>query len=112
MGDVDVRKVWSMSGSITNWAPNIKPEEDYAVYEIKKDGKIYRVSFSAYGGGVTDIEKEVCSVVDEGYSNSQDEGAIGFTIDPYKAAEKMLAEHYGYAKMVKAHYEWQAGVIY
>ena len=27
-------------------------------------------------------------------------------------AESILAEHYGYAKMVEAHYEWEPGVVY
>lgn len=33
-------------------------------------------------------------------------------IDPYKAAEKILAEHYGYAKMVEANYDWRPRVRY
>ena len=107
MGDVNVRKVWSMNDSI-NWASNIKPEEEYAVYEIKKDGKLCRVRYSDFRFNTTDLEKEVNNIVDKGYDNWD----VGFNVDPYKAAEKMLAEHYGYAKMIEAHYKWEGGVIY
>ena len=37
-------------------------------------------------------------------------GKVGNSIDPFKAAEKILARRYGRAKMVEANYEWRPNI--
>jgi hypothetical protein len=85
--------------------------DDYALYEIEKNDVIHKVRvFSCSINATTKLEKEVGEIVSDGYR--KESGEVGFLIDPYEVAEKILADHYGYAKMIEKHYEWQAGVIY
>lgn len=87
---------------------------DFAIYEIMRSGEkeSVRFSISEYDeSNMTEAELEASNVVDEGYLLMTD-GEPGFRVDPYKVAESILADHYGYAKMVKSHYDWKPGIIY
>ena len=61
---------------------------------------------------ITKFEKEIGEIVDAGYFAWKPSGAVGSTVDPYIAAEKILAQHYGHAKMIEANYTWRAGIRY
>ncbi len=87
---------------------------DFAIYEIMRSGEkeSVRFSISEYDeSNMTEAELEASNVVNEGYLLMTD-GEPGFYVDPYKAAESILAEHYGYAKMVESHYDWKPGIVY
>ncbi len=57
-------------------------------------------------------EVEARDAVLEGFLRPEYAGKVGNSVDPFKAAEAILADHYGYAKMVEAHYEWRPKVRY
>ncbi len=59
---------------------------------------------------LTDTEVQARSVIRSGFLKLS--GKVGVSIDPYKTAEAILADHYGCAKMVEAHYEWRPNVRY
>lgn len=86
-----------------------------AAYEIDLDGRV--VEAHVFGGGygksaLSPIDAEAHRVVMRGFCRPEYAGKAGYSIDPYKAAEANLAEHYGYAKMVEADYEWQPYIRY
>ena len=86
-----------------------------ATYEITMGAKVEKVTLYGSipeGHVLTDAEEAVLGVFRKGAINARPIGSIGYSVDPYKAAESILAEHYGYAKMVEAHYEWEPGVVY
>ena len=57
-------------------------------------------------------EAEAKNAVLEGFLKPEYAGRVGNTLDPYKAAEDILAVRYGHAKMVEAHYEWRPNIRY
>ena len=61
--------------------------------------------------GMSEFEVEVRSMVRDGFDAGPKDGSIGYTVDPYKAAEEILAKHYGSAEMIEAHYDWRPGVM-
>ena len=100
MGFINVRKVWGMS-------------DGYATYEIKLNGSIKTIKLhfdSPISHFESDLEEQIIDVVAD-YALEHNL-KIGLTIDPFKAAEPILSEHYGYAKMVEANYEWRPRVRY
>ena len=48
----------------------------------------------------------------KGFLSPEYVGKVGNSIDPFKAAEKILVNHYGSAKMVESHYEWRPYIRY
>lgn len=50
-------------------------------------------------------------MVSEGFCQPKYSGKVGRSIDQFKAAEEILAEHYGSAKMVEANYSWEPNRI-
>jgi hypothetical protein len=102
MGIIDVGKVRNLMS-------------DYAKYEIASNwqvqvARLYMSRPDDYE--LSPFEFEIEKVIEERIVKPDFAGKYGCTIDPYKAAESILAEHYGYAKMVEAHYEWEPGVVY
>lgn len=88
---------------------------EYAVYQIKPSPASVTVCYSVYadmGRALTEEESAVKKIVSNGFGTTKYRGKAGVTIDPYKAAEAILADHYGCAKMVEAHYEWRPNVRY
>ena len=88
---------------------------NFATYDIN-DGK-RRFSARLFGGTkepveLTEDEKEVERIILDSFIKPEYAGKVGNTIDPFKAAEKILAERYGHAKMVEAHYEWRPSIRY
>ena len=59
---------------------------------------------------LTPDEVEAREAIREGFLGLS--GRVGVTIDPYKAAESILAGHYGHARMVEANYDWRPRVRY
>lgn len=87
----------------------------YSTYEIKRNGLLQQVKLYGYCPDVSnlsEIEWEVREVFSAGALNWEPLGAVGYSVDPYKAAEKILAEHYGYAKMIEPHYTWRPRIRY
>ena len=88
---------------------------DYARYEIMKDGEVEIARLHMLrpkGYELSPFELEIEKVIEERIVKTDLAGKYGCSIDPYKAAESILAEHYGYAKMVESHYDWKPGIIY
>ena len=88
--------------------------DGFAVYEIMRNGRREVIRFFVNEDDefdMTEVELEAANIIDGGYCSTGN-GEPGFYVDPYKAAESILAEHYGYAKMVEAHYEWKPGIVY
>ena len=86
-----------------------------AVYEIKKGDSVERARFWMRPKDEkrqTPFELEARKIVLDGFLQDGASGRIGYTIDPFKAAESILADHYGYAKMVEADYEWRPRIRY
>ena len=48
----------------------------------------------------------------KGFLSPEYAGKVGNFIDAFKAAEKILADHYGSAKMVESHYGWRPYIRY
>lgn len=61
---------------------------------------------------LTDDEAEAKKAIIKGFHSPEYVGKVGNSIDPFKAAEKILADHYGSAKMVESHYEWHPYIRY
>lgn len=51
-------------------------------------------------------------VICRGFLSPEYAGKVGNSIDPFKTAEKILADHYGSAKMVESNYEWCPHIRY
>ena len=88
--------------------------KEYATYEIACGDRRFRArlfSCSDDSCNLTPEEIEVEEVVGEGFCDPQYSGKVGRTIDLYKAAEEILAKHYGEAKMVEANYSWKPNRI-
>ena len=86
-----------------------------AIYEIGENGSLRAVRVFMRRKdekNLTDDEAEAKEAILEGFLKPEYAGKVGNTIDPFKAAEKILAERYGYAKMVEAHYEWRPNIRY
>lgn len=78
-----------------------------AVYELACEGEPCRVRFFLTPEDEVDqtpLEDEVSDIICRGFAGY--EGVISGEYDPFKAAEEILADHYGYAKMVESHYTW------
>ncbi len=61
---------------------------------------------------LTSDEIEAKGVICGGFLSSEYAGKVGNPIDPFKAAEKILADHYGSARMVESNYEWRPYIRY
>lgn len=88
--------------------------KDHAVYEIKGKNRRFTVRFfdcSDESCKLTPDEIEVEDVVSEGFCQPKYSGKVGRSIDQFKAAEEILAKHYGNAKMVEANYSWEPNRI-
>ena len=100
MGIIDVRKVFRMT-------------VEMAKYEIGEGATRSTIRFFMRPKdeiGLSLKEAEARDVIVDGYLKLG--GRVGSTIDPFKAAESILADHYGYAKMVEACYTWKPRVRY
>lgn len=88
--------------------------KDHAVYEITGGTRSFTARFfdcSDESCKLTPDEIEVEDVVSEGFCQPKYIGKVGRTMDQFKAAEEILAEHYGNAKMVEANYSWEPNRI-
>lgn len=88
--------------------------KDHAIYEIANGDRRFRArlfSRSDDSCNLTPEEIEVEEVVGEGFCVPQYSGKVGRTIDLFKAAEEILAKHYGDARMVEANYTWKPNRI-
>ena len=88
--------------------------DGFAIYEIMLDGRRELVRFFVNESDefdMTEAELEAANIIDEGYL-SMGNGEPGFRVDPYKAAKSILADHYGYAEIIEAHYNWEPGIVY
>ena len=86
-----------------------------AKYEIGKDGasRLIRVFMRPKDEkNLTYDEAEAKKVILDGFISPEYAGKAGYSIDPFKAAEKILADHYGSAKMVESDYEWRPRIRY
>lgn len=84
-----------------------------AIYEIGIENARKTVRYFLKPSDARDLtedEEHARDVIRSGFLDMS--GKVGVTIDPYKAAESILADHYGYAKMVEAHYNWEPGIVY
>ena len=87
--------------------------QGYAVYEIKTKFRTMTVRYSVHAEitpPLTFVEAIVKEIVCDGFGELH--GRVGMAVDPYKAAERILANHYEHAKMVEAHYEWRPRIRY
>ena len=87
---------------------------DHAVYEIGPEGsrvRCFMCTADARKAGMSALEREADKVVDEGFSRPEHMDPANRT-DPYREIEKILAERYGSARMVEAHYDWRPRVRY
>ena len=103
MGFVNVSEVWRLMNN------------EYATYKIKHGGRTDVARFYLYDPSdyaLSEFEQEIEKIVVDYVTNKEQTAEIGNTIDPYKATEKILAEYYGYAKMVETNYNWRPGVVY
>lgn len=83
--------------------------KDHAVYEIADGTRHFTARLfncSDESCKLTPEEIEVEEVVREGFCVPQHSGKVGRTIDLFKAAEDILAKHYGDAKMIGPNYSW------
>ncbi len=84
-----------------------------AKYEIAKKRENLTVRYfirPCDAADLTPLEIEVREVIRNGYEKMDD--VVAGRVDPFKAAEKILAEHYGSARMVESHYEWRPYIRY
>lgn len=87
---------------------------DYAVYEVGAGRERVRYYYDASCGetaALTPLEREVDRVIYDGFDEPGHFDTTGMR-DPYKEAEYILAEHFGFARMVEANYEFVPGVRY
>lgn len=88
--------------------------KDHAVYEITNGQRRFRArlfSNSDESCKLTLEEIEIEEIVGEGFCVPKYAGKVGRMTDLFKAAEEILAEHYGDAKMVEANYSWKPNRI-
>ena len=88
--------------------------KDHAIYEIANVDRRFRArlfSCSDDSCNLTPEEIEVEEVVSEGFCQRKYIGKVGRSIDQFKAAEEILAKHYGDARMVEANYTWKLNRI-
>lgn len=88
--------------------------KDHAVYEITSEKRRFKVRFfnsidESCGLPPDEIKAE--DVIGEGSCDKGYVGKVGFSIDPFKVAEEILAKHYGGAKMIEANYSWEPNRI-
>lgn len=84
-----------------------------AKYEIVKERENLTARYfirPCDAADLTPLEIEVREVICSGYDEMDD--VVAGRVDPFKAAEKILADHYGSAKMVESHYEWRPYIRY
>lgn len=87
---------------------------DHAVYEITDGTRRFTVRFFNYSDEsckLTPEEIEADDIIGEGFCSKRYAGKVGYSIDLYKAAEEILAKHYGNAKMIEANYSWKPNRI-
>lgn len=83
--------------------------KEHAVYEIADGERRFTVRFFNYSDEsceLTPEEIEAEDIVGEGFCDKRYAGKVGRSIDLYKAAEEILARHYGDARMIEANYFW------
>lgn len=88
--------------------------KEYAVYEITDAKRRFTVRFfncSDESCKLTPEEIEAEDIIGEGFCDKKYAGKVGHSIDPYKAAEEILAKHYGEVRMVEANYSWKPNRI-
>lgn len=88
--------------------------KDHAIYEITDAKRRFAVRYfncSDESCKLTPDETEVEDVVSEGFCQRKYIGKVGRSIDQFKAAEEILAKHYGDARMVEANYSWKPNRI-
>lgn len=85
---------------------------DYMVAIGERTERVTLYGALKKGQVLSDREKEIRDVVSDGFRGERYAGKAGNTIDPYVAAEQILSDHYGYARMVKADYRWVPGMRY
>ncbi len=88
--------------------------KDHAIYEITSGQRCFKArlfSNSDESCKLTPEEIEIEEIVGEGFCVPKYAGKVGRTMDLFKAAEEILAEHYGNAKMVEANYSWEPNRI-
>ncbi|WP_418862562.1 hypothetical protein [Slackia isoflavoniconvertens] len=84
-----------------------------AKYEIAKERESLTARYfirPCDAAALTPFEIEVREVIRNGYEKMDD--VVAGRVDPFKAAESILAEHYGSARMVEADYEWRPRIRY
>ena len=89
-------------------------EEEYAVYEIVRDGVSSMVRFNSYSYmDATDDEKLLTKVFYDA-GKPGDLWEPGINGDAFKLAERVFNEHFDSAKMVEKHYDSDAigNVVY
>lgn len=88
---------------------------DYAKYriadnEVIRTARLYMSRPDDYE--LSPFELEIEKVIEERIIKPDLAGKYGYTIDPYKAAISILADHYGYAEMIETHYVWEPEIVY
>lgn len=84
-----------------------------AKYEIAKERENLTARYfirPCDAPALTPFEIEVREVIRNGYEKMDD--VVAGRVDPFKAAERILADHYGSAKMVESDYEWRPRIRY
>lgn len=84
-----------------------------AVYEIAHGEAFAEIRYfivPADEKDMTALEIGASEVICSGYEEMDD--VVAGRVDPFKAAEKILADYYGSAKMVKSDYEWRPRIRY
>lgn len=84
-----------------------------AVYEIAHGEAFAKIRYFIVPADEKDmmaLEIEASEVICSGYEEMDD--VVAGRVDPFKVAEKILADHYGSAKMVESDYEWRPRIRY
>lgn len=88
--------------------------KEHAVYEITDGTRRFRARLFKCSDKLCNLtadEIEVEAVIMAGFCEPKYVGKVGRSIDLYKAAEEILAKHYGEARMVEANYSWKPNRI-
>lgn len=88
--------------------------DGHATYEVRQGARTFSVRI--FGGtgdepALSKDDEEALDIVMDGFCEDRFAGKVGYSIDPFKAAEAILAEHYGHAEMVEADYDWHPNRI-
>lgn len=88
--------------------------KDHAIYEMADGARRFTARLfecSNNSCNLTPDELEVEDVAMDGFCEPEYAGKVGHSIDMFKAAEEILANHYGEARMVEANYSWRPNRI-